>query len=149
MLKDLFNNLSKKKHGKSMLFNFNLKTLFISGTILLLLDSGYLLLMKSYFNSLIKGIQGKDSTVKVLGIVLTYVILIGGLNIFIIQNGQYKKDLENRVLYAGLFGFVIYGVYEFVNYSIFNKWDLQTVFMDTIWGTVLLSLTTYLTSFSE
>ena len=147
MLKDLFNNLSKKR-GKSML-SFNAKTLFISGTIFLLIDSFYLKSMSWYFNKLIKNVQGKEITMKLLGAVLCYIFLIVGLNVFIIQNGQYEKDLEKRVLYAGLLGLLVYGVYETTNYAIIDKWDLQTVLIDTVWGGILFSLTTYLTSFSE
>ena len=78
MLQNLFNNLSKK--GMKMLPSFNLKTLLISGTIMLLLDSVYLSLVKNYFNTLVKNIQGKEITIKILGAVLCYLIMIIGLN---------------------------------------------------------------------
>ena len=148
MLQNLFNNLSKKK-GMQMLPSFNLKTLLISGTIMLLLDSVYLSLVKNYFNTLVKNIQGRDITIKTLGAVLCYLIMIIGINIFIILNGSYEKDLQNRIIYGGLLGLLIYGVYDTTNYAIFNKWDFKTVVMDTLWGGVLFSLTTFLTSFSE
>jgi len=147
MLQNLFNNLSKK--GMKMLPSFNLKTLLISGTIMLLLDSVYLSLVKNYFNTLVKNIQGKEITIKILGAVLCYLIMIIGLNVFIIQNGSYEKDLQNRVIYGGLLGLLVYGVYDTTNYAIFNKWDFKTVVMDTLWGGVIFSLTTFLTSFSE
>ena len=75
--------------------------------------------------------------------------MIIGINVFIIQNGSYEKDLQNRVIYGGLLGLLVYGVYDTTNYAIFNKWDFKTVVMDTLWGGVLFSLTTFLTSFSE
>ena len=147
MLKDLFNNLSKKNSKLSL--SFNIKKLLISGTIFLLIDSVYLMSLSGYFNTLVKNIQGKKITMKMLGAVLCYLFLIIGLNIFILQNGQYEKDLEKRVLYAGLLGLLVYGVYETTNYAILDKWDFKTVIIDTLWGGILFSLTTYLTSFSE
>lgn len=147
MLKDLFNNLSKKNSKLSL--SFNIKKLLISGTIFLLIDSVYLMSLSGYFNALVKSIQGKKITMKMLGAVLCYLFLIIGLNIFILQNGQYEKDLEKRVLYAGLLGLLVYGVYETTNYAILDKWDFKTVIIDTLWGGILFSLTTYLTSFSE
>ncbi len=147
MLKDLFNNLSKKNSKLSL--SFNIKKLLISGTIFLLIDSVYLMSLSGYFNTLVKNIQGKKITMKMLGAVLCYLFLIIGLNIFILQNGQYEKDLEKRVLYAGLLGLLVYGVYETTNYAILDNWDFKTVIIDTLWGGILFSLTTYLTSFSE
>jgi uncharacterized membrane protein len=46
---------------------------------------------------------------------------------------------------AFLFGLVIYGVYETTSYTIFKKWSPTLATIDTIWGGVLMALTTWLT----
>ena len=48
--------------------------------------------------------------------------------------------------YAFILGMVIYGIYETTNLSIFEKWPVWLVVMDTIWGGVLYSLTNVLSN---
>ena len=49
------------------------------------------------------------------------------------------------ILDAMILGWVIYGVYEGTNYGILKNWKMSTVIIDTLWGSVLFGLTTYLT----
>jgi uncharacterized membrane protein len=44
-----------------------------------------------------------------------------------------------------MLGMVIYGVYETTTYAILQKWRLETVVKDTLWGGILFYLTTFLT----
>ena len=73
-----------------------------------------------------------------IGVGVTYIFLIYGLHYFIISKHASIKD-------AFILGLVIYAVYEFTNYSIFKNWSIKTVCMDTLWGGILFSLTTFLT----
>jgi len=59
------------------------------------------------------------------------------LNYFIISR---KKPLID----AFILGIVIYGVYETTNYAILQKWSLFAVILDTFWGGLLFTLTTYI-----
>ena len=45
---------------------------------------------------------------------------------------------------AAILGWVIYGVYETTNAAIFKKWDYFSLTIDTIWGGILFSLTTFI-----
>jgi uncharacterized membrane protein len=64
--------------------------------------------------------------------------LIGGLFYFILKNKRPVQD-------AFLLGLVIYGVYETTTYALLKNWNFATVMVDTLWGGILLALTTYLT----
>ena len=112
--------------------------IIISSIIILLLDSVYLNLFSKFFNNLINNIQGSKIKLRFLGALLCYIILIFGLNYFIIQP-------RKSVLDAFILGFIIYGVYETTNYAIIDKWSIYAVFIDSIWGAILFSLTTYFT----
>ena len=112
--------------------------IIISSIIILLLDSIYLNLFSKFFNNLINNIQGSKIKLRFLGALLCYIILIFGLNYFIIQP-------RKSVLDAFILGFIIYGVYETTNYAIIDKWSIYAVFIDSIWGAILFSLTTYFT----
>jgi len=107
----------------------------LAAIVFVVLDGIYLNLVKNYFNQQIKSIQGSPIQIRIISTALTYVFLIFGLNYFIIRKHRTVQE-------AGLLGLVIYGVYEFTNYSLLKDWSLLTVLMDTTWGTVLFALTT-------
>jgi uncharacterized membrane protein len=93
--------------------------------------------MKGYFEKQVKSVQGSEIKMNFLGAALCYLLLITGLNYFIIK--QKKSPQE-----AFLLGLVIYGVYETTNYAIFKNWSILTLIIDTLWGATLFGLTTYL-----
>jgi uncharacterized membrane protein len=105
---------------------------------MLLLDSIYLTTFTSFFNNIVLQIQGSKIKFKIVGGILCYMFLIFGLNHFIINA---KKPL----LEAFLLGIVIYAVYETTTYTILDKWPLSAVIIDTLWGGILFTLTTYFT----
>ena len=111
--------------------------LLISAIVLISIDFIYLNAIKGYFAAQIQKVQGSKLEVNFLGAALCYIFLIVGLNYFIIKPNKSVSD-------AFLLGLVIYGVYETTNYSLFKKWSILTVFIDTLWGGVLFALTTYI-----
>ena len=72
-----------------------------------------------------------------VGAILCYVFLVFGLNYFIISR---KKPL----LDAFILGIVIYGVYETTTYALLENWSPLAVLIDTFWGGILFTLTTFI-----
>ena len=107
----------------------------LTAIIFVILDGTYLNLIKGYFNKQVKSIQGSDIQINLVATGLVYVVLIYGLNYFIIR--KHKSVQE-----AALLGFFTYAVYELTNLSLFKNWSIFTVIIDTTWGTVLFGLTT-------
>jgi len=116
------------------MFNF---LMLVSAIVFISIDFVYLSLFKSYFNNQIQSIQGSQIQINLLGAAICYIFLVVGINYFIIKP---KKSVSD----AFLLGLVIYGVYETTNYSLFKKWSILTVIIDTLWGGVLFALTTYI-----
>ena len=116
----------------------NLKQVVISAITMLLLDFVYLSAFSGFFNKLVISIQGSKIKFNALGAILCYILLIGGLNYFIISR---KKSLQE----AFLLGIVIYGVYETTNLAILEKWKMEAVALDTLWGGILFALTSKIT----
>ena len=114
-----------------------MKTLEILATfiVFVIIDSIYLTSMKAFFDKQVNLIQGSNIEMKLIPAVLCYISLVVGLYYFIIKE---RKSLVE----AFLLGFVIYSVYEFTNWALFKNWKLTTVLMDTLWGSVLFTLTT-------
>ena len=105
--------------------------------IMLALDSVYIYFTKSIFGQLVAKIQRTALEFKILGAIVVYILLAVGLYVFIIEPCK-------SLWHAALLGLVIYGVFEFTNFAIFKKYDMSVVLMDTVWGTVLFALTTYI-----
>ena len=105
---------------------------------MLLLDAVYLSTFSGFFNKLVTSVQGSKIKFNIMGAILCYMLLIGGLNYFIISR---KKTLTE----AFFLGIVIYGVYESTNLAILEKWNMQAVALDTLWGGVLFTLTSHIT----
>jgi uncharacterized membrane protein len=116
----------------------NPKNLLISCIAMLGLDFVYLSMFSKFFNKLVQSIQGTPIKFNPIGAVLCYILLIFGLNYFIIDKKKSAAD-------AFLLGLVIYGVYETTNYTILKNWSAHAVVLDTLWGGVLMALTTKIT----
>ena len=66
-----------------------------------------------------------------------------GLVIFVIPNIRPEKRLTDSLYYGFLFGFVLYGVYDFTVAAVISKWDMKTAILDTLWGGTVFFLATY------
>ena len=104
---------------------------------MLLLDSIYLTIFSDFFNSIVTKVQGSKLKLNLVGAILCYVFLVFGLNYFIISR---KKPL----LDAFILGIVIYGVYETTTYALLENWSPLAVLIDTFWGGILFTLTTFI-----
>jgi uncharacterized membrane protein len=106
--------------------------------ILLALDFIYISVTRSMFEIQIADVQRVALQIRPLGAVLCYLLLVIGLYYFIIR--------EHRPVFdAFLLGLVIYGVYETTSYALLKKWKWNIVLMDTLWGSILFALTTFIT----
>jgi len=116
------------------MFDFRL---LVSAIIFVCVDAVYLNLLKGYFNKQVEDIQGSKIEFNLLAAIICYILLIIGLNYFIIRPRRSVND-------AFLLGIVIYGVYETTNWAIFKKWSPLSVIIDTLWGGILFGLTTFI-----
>ena len=113
---------------------------FITFVVFVTLDSIYLTSMKGYFDNQVKLIQGSVIKMNLVPAILCYISLVFGVYYFIIKE---RKPL----LDAFLLGLVIYTVYEFTNWALFNSWKPLTVVIDSLWGAILFTLTTAISYF--
>ena len=105
--------------------------------ILILLDSIYFYVNKDFFSKQILDVQGTPVSLNVFAAFLCYITLALGINYFILRE---KKSL----LDAFLLGTLIYAVYETTNKATFKKWTYKIVLIDTLWGGILFTLTTFI-----
>jgi uncharacterized membrane protein len=110
--------------------------LFVLSVIVLVLDLGFLISMRGYFNTQIRKIQGTDMKMDYVAAALCYMVIIGCLFRFIIQT-------DANILEAALLGWSVYLIYELTNKGLFTNWSWTTVMIDGIWGGILFSASTY------
>ena len=113
------------------------KNILLLGILFIIVDAGFLYLMRNNFKNMIKKIQNSPLTMKIFPTIACYFILISSLYYFVI----YKKG---SYLDAFLLGFFIYGVYETTNMAIFKDWSIKVGLIDLTWGGFLFLITTYL-----
>lgn len=111
------------------------KTLVLSGVVLLSLDAIYLSAIKNMFEIQIAAVQRVALQFRLFGAIMCYVLLIGGLYYFILRTRRPISD-------AFFLGILIYGVYESTTYALLKNWKWETVAIDTLWGGILFALTT-------
>jgi uncharacterized membrane protein len=117
-----------------MLFN----ELGVSALTMITLDSIYLQIVQNAYSNQLMQVQGSPLSIKLIPAILCYVLLVFGLNYFIISK---KRSLVD----AFLLGLVIYGVYDTTTYALITKWSPYLALTDAIWGGILMAITTYIT----
>ena len=74
-------------------------------------------------------------TINYVTALLAYLVVSAGITWFVIMP-LLHAPYSTIFLQGALFGFCIYGVYEFTNHAILNGWSLSFLTADLIWGTV-------------
>lgn len=75
--------------------------------------------------------------------ILTYICMILLVILFAVPKGIEEGPMKGFV-YGAVLGIVTYGLYNFTNLSIIEKWDPILAVVDTLWGGVIFGLTTLL-----
>lgn len=104
--------------------------------VLVFFDLIYFYFMKDMLSKQIVEIQGSPLVMDFFAVALCYIALAFGLYYFVLRE---KKSL----LDAFLLGIVIYAVYETTTKASLKKWSYKIVVLDTLWGGILFTLTTF------
>ena len=103
------------------------------GLAMLLLDAVYLRTVGiTLFKPLIETIQSSELRVRLPYAAVVYAFMLLAFYLFIIR----KKA---SVVEAFVLGVCIYGVFDFTNMALFDKYPLRVAIVDTVWGGVLFA----------
>ena len=103
---------------------------------LLVLDAFYLGIHSTYLSKIIESVQKQPPRMRYIPAALVYVYL----TVVVMGLLQYKVSIRDSFL----LGLCIYGIYEGTNYATLERWPLYLFVVDTLWGGILISLTTYI-----
>lgn len=101
--------------------------------------------MGGEYKKMIRKIQGSDMQLNVMYAILSYTLMIIGLNVFVIPNINKDNLFNDSLKYGFLFGIILYGVYDFTIGAVLKDWNFKLAIMDVLWGGTVYFLATYLT----
>lgn len=112
---------------------------FITGLIFLLADAVMLpKVIKPMFERHLRNTM-LDSP-RVLPAVLFYILYLGGMVWFAGWPALSVGDPAMALLNGAILGFVAYGTYELVSWTVMRNWHPSMVLVDMAWGTALTAV---------
>jgi uncharacterized membrane protein len=130
--------------------NIYIKYLIVA-ILLSFMDFIWISLNFKMYNKTVKDIQGFEPKINVKYAIIAYAFMI--LSLFYIaipftmnyinKYNNYTDILYKSIMYGGVVGLSIYGIYNFTCLSFFDKYPLSTAIIDTIWGTFLYSFVVF------
>ena len=113
-----------------------------------ILETLWFSIMKSVYQTRLNMINmGMPTfTYRSSSIILVYILLIFGINHYIISQfkDQVPRDIRTVMSVAIPFALIVYGIYNLTNYSIMFYWDYYVSTMDLLWGICMITAVSYL-----
>lgn len=141
-------NLLHKFYPQNVTVDMFFKILCIVSFLVITIDFIWIkLLMLQEYTVLLSGIQKTSIAVRLIPTILSYVTIILPIVLFSLPKVSKANRLEDSLVYGGLLGVMMYGMFSFTNYALLDKWSVRVVLLDTLWGGCLYTLVTYLSSY--
>jgi uncharacterized membrane protein len=74
---------------------------------------------------------------------LVYLLLPLGIVLFALPRVDPANPAASSLLWGGLFGLVVYGVYDMTNMATLENWPVRMIWVDICWGCFLCGVTTW------
>ena len=122
-----------------------LKHRIASSLILLIFDFLWLgTFMGKKYSVMIPRIQGSKMETNMVYAFFSYLLMLVGLNVFVLPNLNTKNiTIEDCLKYGFLFGLVVYGVYDLTAGAVLKNWDMKLGLIDILWGGIVYFLACY------
>lgn len=130
---------------------------FIISIVIIFLDIAWISLNLTKYSKEVFKVQKAAMSLRYEHAIIAYIIILFSI-LYIaipftqqsikINNGNKDINTENKLLYAfmygGALGFSVFGIYNFTSLAIYKDLDTTIAITDTIWGTVLYTLSTFI-----
>ncbi len=121
-----------------------LKKYLIALVVLLALDLTWIfLIMADFYQAQFSGFLRPES-VPIWSAILPWLLVPLGIVLFVDKVSRNKKQ---SLIYGGIYGLILYGVYDFTNYATLANWTLTMVVLDVLWGIFLCGVVSFLTKY--
>jgi len=123
------------------------KQILLLSVIILLVDIIWLTYgVNKLWQENVQAVQKSPMVIRKHYALLSYILIILGIWYFVLQNINKETSVKQILLSSFLFGFILYGVFDFTNLAIFKDFQLKTALIDMVWGGVLTSVAVYFTN---
>ena len=133
---------------------------FIISIVIIFLDIAWISLNLTKYSNEVFKVQKAAMNLRYEHAIIAYIIILFSIlyiaipftsqSIKINNGGNGSKDIsiENKLLYSlmygGALGFSVFGIYNFTSLAIYKDLDATIAITDTIWGTTLYTLSTFI-----
>ena len=119
----------------------------VATIVLLVLDVLWVTLyMRNAYKKQVQDIQGTQMKSRVYLGAIAYILMVVGLNMFVLPNIRKGHELIDSLKYGATFGLVVYGIYDMTAAAVFKDWDLKLATVDIIWGSFVFFISAYVGS---
>jgi uncharacterized membrane protein len=126
------------------MINF-IKTYIVSLIVIGIIDIPVISqIMSPMWKKMIEDIQVSSFKINSSAAFVAYLLLALGLSVYSIPNIKDKSLLKDSIIYGGLLGIIIYGVFDFTNLAIIRKYNLKIALIDMFWGGILFTISAYI-----
>lgn len=122
-----------------------IKPIILISFIMIILDFIVLSFLKETWKINIERIQKTTFKVNIIYALFTYFLLIFGSYYFVYKNINKSSWKFDSLIKGFIFGFIVYGTFDFTNLAIFKDYSLKIAIIDMIWGGVLISIVSFIT----
>jgi len=130
---------------------------FIISIVIIFLDIGWISLNLTKYSKEVFKVQKAAMNLRYEHAIIAYIIILFSIlyiaipftsqNIKINNGGKdisVEKKLLYSLMYGGALGFSVFGIYNFTSLAIYKDLDATIAITDTIWGTTLYTLSTFI-----
>jgi uncharacterized membrane protein len=130
---------------------------FIISIVIIFLDIAWISLNLTKYSKEVLKVQKAAMSLRYEHAIIAYIIILFSI-LYIaipftqqsikINNANKDISIENKLLYAfmygGALGFSVFGIYNFTSLAIYKDLNVTIAITDTIWGTTLYTLSTFI-----
>ena len=121
-----------------------IKTIFVISLLILSFDGIVLSALSGLWKKTIEKVQHKTFKAKLHYALGSYILMIFGVYYFVYKHINSKSWKYDTLIKGFLFGFTLYGVFDFTNLAIFDEYSLHTAMLDMFWGGTLMAITSFI-----
>lgn len=116
----------------------------ILAPLVLMIDLLWLgVVMKGFYAQEIGGLMRRNADVlapRWKAACMVYLLIPAGLALFVRPLLGEQSSLWQALAWGAAFGLVLYGVYDFTNLAVLEKWTIRVTLVDITWGVVLCAV---------
>jgi uncharacterized membrane protein len=116
----------------------HLKPFFLLAIIVLVIDLLWInYIVGDMWKKNVETVQKSPMEIRKQYALLSYVLIIFGIYYFVQMNMTKETYVRDSLIKGFIYGFILYGVFDFTNLAIFKEFDLKTAMIDMAWGGAL------------